>query len=670
MLRACKVFILVAVLALPGCMDDILRALYQVGPTDGEVPAPDGGIDADIGSLAQLRISSIKPDHGPFVGGTEVVISGTGFVKGATVRIGGTAVQPTQVTLLSPLSLKVVTPAGTAGPADVAVSQGSQSAVLKNGFTFDAVALDPASGPTAGGTLVTVSGSGTAFAANTTLTLGGTPMTEVSVLSATSLRARTPAGESGPADLVIQNGGLSATIKDAFSFYQAANPKSGGLGGGALKGTLTVTTLNALDRSVVPKALVVVVKDRSFGQKGLTDSTGTVVFSDTRLTGPVTVTAGLSGFESTSVLAFDARNVTLFLTPLPKPQPGPLPPGTSAGIITGHLLFGGATGVGSTAWKLVPEPKSTDQVKRAYVFTSIPYLYWGAPSYGSGASVDFDASKAATAWPFTLYGRTGAMAVCALAGLYTKSTGTFAPYAMGLTRGVVVGPGDQAKADVQMTIPLSEKVTLTLSDIPAAVVAHQMRLAVDLGADGLLLWPANEVKGDGPPQSRAFGRLPAFTHTPLIDATFSAETVVYLGPSGSAPMSSSSIVMSLPKSGELTLGGFIGVPIQVKPPAGGLLQGNTLSWAHDKGTPNLAVSVITTSDGTPVWRLFGPGALTVAKLPDPSVLGLPAWPKGTLSWTLYLAYLPGFTFDTFTYSHLSFRYWSRYAYDIFSIKVP
>ena len=668
-----RILLLLLPLLLGGCVEDLIRSMVPVTPRDGEVWVPDGLIvDGDAKPATGLMVTGIKPPHGPFVGGTEAYITGSGFDKSATVKIGGVSVSSTKITLVSPQALKITTPAGKPGAADVAVtlSKGG-SATLTGGFTYDPVYMDPSSGPVAGGTLVTVHSSGVTLDKTVSMTLGGKAMTGLTLVSASTMRALTPKTDrTGPAHLVIKRGSTETTIEDAYTYYQASNPRNGGLGGGPLKGTLTVTVLNTFDRSTVPGARVVVQKERTLTLTKVADGTGTAVFSDTSLTGDVSVTGGAANFETTSILAFDARDVTLFLTPLPKPQPGPLPPGQSPGVIRGALMFGGATGVGDPKWKLVPEPKGKDQIKRAYVYATVPSMAWGAPSLGSGTVVDF-AADGSTAWQYVMYGRTGGMAVYAVAGIYNKQTSAFQPYVMGLTRGVVVGPGDTATANIKVVIPLTEKVTVRLKDAPASLPRYVVNLAIDLGADGLLMRPDSQVSADGVPASLTFGRLPAFNYTGLIDATYTAEVTLSSNNTASElPLSVATERMKLPKGGEILLDKFLGPPRPVKPTAGGKIQGNTLAWTYSGGTSSLNVIILRTSDKTPVWRFYTPGDVTMAKLPDPATVGLPAWPSGPLEWVQYLAHLPGFSFNNFTYSHLSTRYWDRYSYDIFSVKGP
>lgn len=661
---------LLAALLLTGCIEDIIRQFVPVDPTDGEVPSADGGPGGDGLTTTALTLSDVDPDHGPFVGGTEVVISGTGFAGSLTVRFGGTAVQATKVTLLSPIALKVETPPGQVGTADVEVTRGKETAKLPKAFTYDPVSLDPDSGPTVGGTLVTIQGQGTQFKSGMKLELGSAAMKEVEVVSTTLVRAKTPPGATGPATLVYSEGGVDRTVEEAFTYYSSTDPKSGGLGGGPLKGTLTVSVLNSLTRAVVPGATVVVEKERQLLLKGTTDSKGMVVFSTTKLVGPVSATAGRTGFETSTIVDFDARDLTVFLTPLLKPQPGPLPPGTLSGLVQGHVLFGGITGAGGKLWKLVPEPKG-GQKKRVYVFATVPSLSWGPPSPSANATIDFDPSQGTTAWPYSISGFVGGIAVWAVAGLYTTQSGTFVPYALGVTRGVVVGPGETAHADVWITAPLTEKVTVQIKDMPAEVTRHSLTLGVDLGADGLIILPEWEAEGDGVPTTVPVSRLPRFTHQGLVDATLTVDVLLESPSSDGLPFARAVERSVLPQSGAILVDEFVGVPRQVLPHPGDALKGNTLAWSQSGAVHDLAVTVLRQSDDTPIWRVISPGTTTRVKLPDPQAHGLPPWPKGDVVWLQWLARLPGFTFDKdFTYNHLSSRYWDRWSFDELEFEVP
>jgi hypothetical protein len=83
-------------------------------------------------------------------------------------------------------------------------------------------AINPSSGPTSGGTSVTISGSN--FAAGAIVTIGGTPATNVTVVSASTLTATTSPRSAGAADVVVNVGGRSGTLSNAFTYVAGQPP--------------------------------------------------------------------------------------------------------------------------------------------------------------------------------------------------------------------------------------------------------------------------------------------------------------------------------------------------------------------------------------------------------------------------------------------------------------
>jgi len=97
--------------------------------------------------------------------------------------------------------------------------------------------VSPATGSTAGGAAVTVSGTG--FTAGATVTFGGVSATNISVNSGTSISARTPAHAAGAVDVVVTNtDGQSGTLSAGFTYTNppptltAISPGSGTTNGG------------------------------------------------------------------------------------------------------------------------------------------------------------------------------------------------------------------------------------------------------------------------------------------------------------------------------------------------------------------------------------------------------------------------------------------------------
>ncbi|HKQ03960.1 MAG TPA: DUF4231 domain-containing protein [Blastocatellia bacterium] len=80
-------------------------------------------------------LSSVTPDFGPPAGGTDVTLTGTHFVRGATVKFDGN--DATDIVVSNATTIKAKTPAHAAGIVDVVVTNpDTQSATLTGGFTY------------------------------------------------------------------------------------------------------------------------------------------------------------------------------------------------------------------------------------------------------------------------------------------------------------------------------------------------------------------------------------------------------------------------------------------------------------------------------------------------------------------------------------------------------
>jgi hypothetical protein len=165
-------------------------------------------------------VLGVSPASGPTSGGTEVAVSGANFAAGATVTIGGVAA--TNVRVSGSTSILAVTGARAAGAADVTVTVDGRSSTLASAFTYvtlpppTVTGITPASGSTAGGTTVTI--TGTNFASGAAVTIGGVAATGVTLLSSTSLRAVTGARAAGAADVVVTVGSASATLARGYTY--------------------------------------------------------------------------------------------------------------------------------------------------------------------------------------------------------------------------------------------------------------------------------------------------------------------------------------------------------------------------------------------------------------------------------------------------------------------
>jgi len=323
-------------------------------------------------------ITAISPTSGPAAGNTTVTITGTDFDPTAgnnTVKFGAAVATVTGATATS---LTVTAPAGTS-TADITVTTntGTSATSAADQFTYlpapAITAISPASGPEAGGTTVTITGSGFATtAADNTVTFGAVNATVVSGTS-TSLTVTAPAG-IGVVDVTVNtsNGTSATSTADQFTYsatpaIATLNPNSGPEAGGT---TVTITGAN-----FDPTATNNTVK---FGSTATTVTGGTTTWLTVTApagTGTVDVTIANTGGTSAIV----AADKFAYDPPVPaissiSPTSGPEAGGTTVTISgTGFsptygdntVKFGGtaATVTGGTATSLtVTTPPGTGTV--------------------------------------------------------------------------------------------------------------------------------------------------------------------------------------------------------------------------------------------------------------------------------------------------------------------
>jgi hypothetical protein len=208
----------------PGCAPGAVT--ITVTNPDGGTASASGVFTSDATSTP--TIDSIAPLSGSPSGGTPVVITGTGFLPGATVTIGCAAA--TGVLVVNATTISAIAPAcpnGSTGDV-IVVNPDGGTATLGGGFTFGVSAptltgISPGTGPVSGGTPVTMAGSN--FAHNATLTFGGVPATSVVVINTHTLTAITPAHAAGVVNIVLTNpDGGTATLGSGFTYAGGGGP--------------------------------------------------------------------------------------------------------------------------------------------------------------------------------------------------------------------------------------------------------------------------------------------------------------------------------------------------------------------------------------------------------------------------------------------------------------
>lgn len=210
---------------------------------DVVVIRPDGREARAVSAVAYRadpRPTSVDPARGPLAGGTRHRVLGTGFAAPADVLVGG---RPAQVLEVSSFEVEFVLPAGSApGPVDVIIRAGDAEGFLANGLVYvDAPAprvtvFSPTSGPTSGGTLVTLVGED--FAPDATVTFDDLAGGGVSVSPAGDvITVVTPPHAAAGVEVRVTNPatGLVGIAPELFS-YAGPTILAGGGGGGSSGG--------------------------------------------------------------------------------------------------------------------------------------------------------------------------------------------------------------------------------------------------------------------------------------------------------------------------------------------------------------------------------------------------------------------------------------------------
>lgn len=641
-----------------------------------------------------FAVQYADPDHGPFTGGTTTTIRGTGLSASDEVRIGGRLT--TDDKLLDSRHLQVTTPPGMPGAADITITRTDGTAATKtNGFLYEAIAIAPTQGSVAGGTYVTITGFGTDFDATTIVTFDGIAATNVVVDGAERLTCLTPPGQPGDANVMVITSTTNYRADRGYTYSATGDPFAGGLSGGPIHGTLNVVVIDAYTDDGVPNAFVAIGDPNTTPFKGYTDILGQITFSDPTLHGPVNVVAAPDSYEVATFDCFDATNLTIFVRPEIPPNPtGPPPIGTDAGTIQGAVIFGDKTGLGSPYWNLVPEPRTPTEVKRVYVTTAGSTIF-GYPPF-PGPPIDYHYDADTLSWPFELTVRPGALAVVAVAGLYDSAKDPngdgsqgFTPYAIGVARGVLVGPQETVQGvDVVVDIPLDAAMQVNLVDPPPLAThpdgpfQHVVKATADLGGEGVIEFGAHGLppkpSGDWPGTYTLPGADTSITLTGAPSLVrqigdgayaFLAGSYTYLG----TPMSARVVRGVRDTSKPITVQGFIGIPRPVDPPPNGVATARHAVFApeHETSPPTFHLHFMSDAQGQPIWSGVSCAAETDVELPDLSSIGR-VWPPSNtpLYWSLWSIESANSNFNQYTYRWNSSYYWTAYASEYAQVSYP
>ena len=292
-------------------------------------------------------ISKVTPAVGPTAGGTTVTLTGTGFISGATtVTFGGTTIPAGSVTFVTTSQIKVSSPSHAAATVTVKATTAGGTSGSGEHFTYEAAPtitkVTPAVGPIAGGTTVTLTGSGFVSGA-TTVTFGGTviPTGSVTFVTTSQIKVSSPAHAAATVTVKATTAGGTSASGEHFTYEAAPTITKVTPGAGPTTGATTVTltgtgfvsgaTTVTFGGTVIPAGSVTFVS-----------STQIKVSSPSHAAGTVTVKATTTGGTSASGehFIYEAAPTITKVTP----SVGPTGGGTTV-TITGSNFVSGATTV-------------------------------------------------------------------------------------------------------------------------------------------------------------------------------------------------------------------------------------------------------------------------------------------------------------------------------------
>ena len=193
-------------------------------------------------------VTSVSRTSGPTSGGTSMTITGSGFTTVQQVRFGSTAA--TSFVVRSQTQIQAVSPPHAAGTVSVTVttSEGTTAPTRAGSFTFVipppvVTGITPSAGAPAGGTTVTMTGSG--FLGTTAVRFGSATGTSVTSNAAgTQLTVKSPPGTSGTTvdvRVVAAAGESPAAASDRFTYGSGASITSLSRTSGPVAGGTSVT---------------------------------------------------------------------------------------------------------------------------------------------------------------------------------------------------------------------------------------------------------------------------------------------------------------------------------------------------------------------------------------------------------------------------------------------
>jgi len=599
------------------------------------------------------EIDSVAPSSGAVGGGTAITVTGSGFPAGARVFVG--ALEATDVVRVSDGRITATTPRGTDGPVPVRVVDPLDpefEAILADGFRYEGplalAAVEPTMGSRAGGTRVTLRGSG--FRDGMTASFGTKGALDLEVMDPFTAIVRSPRGDAGIVDVSVSRPGTPSAVRVGAYSYVDPGSTSGGASGGPLSGSLNVTVLDGTRSRFglpVPGASVALGNDDGVALSGVTDDRGQVTLSSPLLVKPQVVSVFLDGYEGATVVGQRSENLTVLLQRNVSSDldPGGIP-WVRLGTISGKVW----------GFKLPPnralQPGERVVAKVSYSAASVyhaPPFGHGTPEWtvtedGGSFRMEIDDSRQ--------------MAIYAIFGI-ERGDGTFEKLSMGVTRNVNPILDAVVTADVILDTHLDAEAPVTVQNAPgAAFGGHTEVFAfVDLGGEGVIPVGSAPVLYDFGTIS---GRLTSLPNLSADSFLFEAWGWKGMG----LPITVGFRRQSGTLDAGITVGPLLGLTTMTTwPGADGIVE-----WKRDDGpTPEIVHAQIETSQGIPVWHAVLPGTERRFTIPPSVIDSLRAQFRGAqMRMTLVQGAEPRFDFGQWGYADMGLNAYTSFTYDTFT----
>jgi hypothetical protein len=653
----------------------------DAGPRiSGGGTVPDASFD--LGPMDPHALIGVDPSHGPFNGGQARIMRGNGFGNGLRVWFGATEIPSKDIIPVDPSRAQVVVPPGPAGRVDVKAQIGNDTStarVLADAYLYESFYGEPSTGGTAGGTLVHWFGQGTAWGADTTVTIDDERCEPVQVISPTELTCTTSAAPAGAKSVRIGTTSEGATVRDAFIVADTDNGYIGGLSGAKLTNRLKVLVYDGYSGLPVHGAYVLAGNDVNSGLTQLTDSAGTAQFSDPALGPKRSVTVAAKCHQPITFIDVPVDVVTVYIPTVLSPacNPGGDPPatggrGSSPSTLKGEIVWGVDGEFRSLAWKNFPAPGPNEKAV-VYVFrlTGDPGAAFWLPPASEGVHPDTTGGK--VGFPFTMTTSLGNLTLYALAGIEDRTTTPpkFTAYAMGVVRGVAAALG-QTTSDIfiPIDIRLDHAVSLvakTPAPGPRGPDRARFSVSVEVERGGYAVFPPGNSSLTLPvDRTLSFVGVPSLTGA-LATGRFVAGGLAATGPTFTLPLSQVARLATTAES--IGLSEFLSVPVLTYPAFGGAWDGQRLGFTFAPGGAAVDVTVFSLQSGAGLvtWTVVVPGAGTqMVPLPDlRSAFPDGALIPGNLSIQILGGHLAGFDYGAFRNAQLSPSGFDAYAMDVF-----